>query len=87
MMAAYRIAAEAVANAARHSGTDQAWVHIGCDDDRLEIRVRDGGRAGGDWVPGVGLSSIRERAAEVGGTLQVSTGSGGSTVRAVLPLR
>ncbi len=84
-VAAYRIATEAVTNAARHSGTDRAWVRIGRDADLLQVCVRDAGTAGETWVPGVGLASMRERAAEVGGTLQVSTDRSGSTVRAVLP--
>jgi two-component system NarL family sensor kinase len=47
--------------------------------------VRDSGSAVGTWVPGVGLSSMRERAAEVGGTLQVTTSPQGALVRALLP--
>jgi signal transduction histidine kinase len=38
------------------------------------------------WVPGVGISSIRERASEVGGWLQMSNDKEGSLVRAVLPI-
>ncbi len=76
----------AVINSARHSGTDQAWIHIQPDDGCLEVTVRDSGIAGGTWVPGVGLSSMRERAAEVGGELQVTTDDEGSFVRAQLPL-
>lgn len=87
-VAAYRIATEAVSNAARHSGTDRAWVHLDLDldGDVLEVQVRDAGCVEGDWVPGVGLSSMRERAAEVGGTLQVINGAKGTTVHAELPL-
>jgi signal transduction histidine kinase len=85
-VAAYRIATEAVSNAARHSGTDRAWVRLDLDGDVLEIQVRDAGCVEGDWVPGVGLSSMRERAAEVGGTLQVTMGANGTTVHAELPV-
>lgn len=84
-VAAFRIANEAVLNAARHSGADQAWVHIHHEDDTLEVSVRDPGSGTSVWQPGVGLSSMRERAAEVGGTLKVTTGPEGSHVRALLP--
>ena len=84
-VAAFRIATEAVLNSARHSGTDQAWVRIQHEDDCLEVSVRDLGSAAHTWHPGVGLSSMRERAAEVGGTVQVATGPEGSHVMALLP--
>ena len=85
-VAAFRIAAEAVMNSARHSGTDRAWVLLQREDDCLQVKVRDAGTTGGAWVQGVGLSSMRERAAELGGTLQVSSNGDGSTVNALLPL-
>lgn len=84
--AAYRIATEALANAARHSGSDAADLQIDVDAGRLSVAVRDGGRNGRAWSPGVGISSMRERAAEVGGTLTVSGGDQGFAVHALLPL-
>ena len=54
--AAYRIATEALTNAARHSGSDDAALRIGMDAGRLSVTVRDGGRNGQPWTPGVGLS-------------------------------
>ena len=84
--AAYRIATEALTNAARHSGSDVADLVIDVAGGRLSVIVRDGGRNGRPWTPGVGLSSMRERAAEVGGTLQVSHRDSGSCVEALLPI-
>ena len=76
--AAFRIATEAAMNSARHSGTDQAWVQIQHRDGCLEVSIRDNGSTVDSWVPGVGLSSMRERAAEVGGKIQVTTNQEGS---------
>jgi two-component system NarL family sensor kinase len=84
--AAYRIATEALTNAARHSGADSATVRIGFDDGRLSVAVRDPGTNGHPWTPGVGLASMRERAAEVGGTVTVTGSEQGFLVQALLPL-
>lgn len=85
-VAAYRIAVEGVSNAARHSGADLARVRLDVADGALLVEVVDGGAGTGAWRPGVGLSSMRERAAEVGGTLEYGAVPGGGRVRAVLPL-
>ena len=85
-VAAFRIATEAVINSARHSGTGQAWVQIQSQNGCLEVSVRDTGSTTGSWIPGVGLSSMRERAAEVGGQIQINTNPEGSLVRALLPI-
>ena len=85
-VAAFRIATEAVMNSARHSGSDQAYVHIQHHDGHLEVSIHDPGTSIGSWRPGVGLSSMQERAAEVGGAIQMSTDKEGSHVRALFPL-
>ena len=85
-VAAYRITVEALTNSARHSGSDEAAARLAVRDDELVIEVRDRGRANGAWKPGVGLASMRERAAELGGTLATDHSAEGSTIRAVLPL-
>ncbi len=86
-VAAYRIATEAVTNAARHSGTDQARLELEHDGGHLVVTVRDFGTSPHAWAPGVGVSSMRERSSEVGGTIELTNGQSGSTVRARLPLR
>jgi two-component system NarL family sensor kinase len=87
-VAAYRIAAEAVNNAQRHSGASTCVVTLHREGDALYVEVRDDG-TGVDpgSVTGIGLSSMRERAEELGGTWSVeSTQGGGTTVVAVLPV-
>jgi signal transduction histidine kinase len=85
-VAAFRIAVEAVNNSSRHSGAGEVFLHISQVDDQLEVIVRDAGTSTGPWVPGVGLNSMRERAAEIGGTVEVTSNGSGSLVRALLPL-
>ena len=84
--AAYRIVLEALTNAARHSGADSAQVLIEVEAGCLAVTVRDAGVSHGEWTPGVGFASMRERALELGGTLTVDRGEEGAWVRAVLPL-
>jgi two-component system, NarL family, sensor kinase len=85
-VAAYRIATEALANVARHSTSPSAAVQIDARDGELHVEVTDSGTSD-DWRPGVGLSSMRERALELGGTLSAGPGPHGGRVTAVLPLR
>jgi two-component system, NarL family, sensor kinase len=88
-VAAYRIITEALTNAARHSGASRIQVRLECvGDGRLCLEVKDnGGASGSPWKPGVGLISIRERAAELGGACQAGPDpAGGGSVVASLPL-
>ncbi|WP_299924736.1 sensor histidine kinase [uncultured Nocardioides sp.] len=87
-VAAYRIVVEAVTNAQRHSGADRCVVRLSRDAGDLRIEVSDTGSGlAADRRPGVGLSSMRERAEELGGTFEVDDRPGGGTVvRVGLPL-
>jgi signal transduction histidine kinase len=85
--AAYRIVVEAMRNAVRHSGATHCTVSIQVGEDAVELSVRDDGDGlRPDRTPGVGLRSMRERAADVGGALLVrSPPEGGTLVSATLP--
>ncbi|WP_052590309.1 sensor histidine kinase [Luteipulveratus mongoliensis] len=85
-VAAYRIVVEGLRNVARHSGSDRAGVLLVCLDGHLTIEIRDHGPDASPWTAGVGLASMRERAAEVGGQLTATPTPDGGLVRAVLPL-
>lgn len=85
--AAYRIALEALTNAARHADARTCTVSIR-HNGVLELEVLDDGRGfPPERVPGVGLRSMHERAAELGGTFAIGPGpAGGTLVRARLPV-
>ncbi len=86
-VAAYRIVTEALTNVARHSSSPSASVRLQQVADGLHLEVVDHGSHTGAWRPGVGLASMRERAAELGGALEAGPGpSGGGHVSALLPL-
>jgi signal transduction histidine kinase len=86
--AAYRIISEALANAVRHAAGSVCRVRVQRESSVLRLEVVDDGVGLGDVVQaGVGLRSMRERAAEVGGVCTVAPGPGGGTaVRADLPV-
>jgi len=87
-VAAYRIASEALANVARHARATHCTVALESADGSLTVTVTDdGGGISPDAPAGVGLVSLRERAAELGGRCTVSCPEGGGTVvQAVLPV-
>lgn len=102
-VAAYRIASEAITNAIRHSAATTCWVRLwltasAAPDSRplsaalaggaLHVAVTDDGRGvSRERRAGVGLSSMRERAEELGGEFQIQSGpDGGTRVYACLPL-
>jgi signal transduction histidine kinase len=88
-VAAYRVAGEAVTNAARHSRAARCDVSLCTSEHELHVEVRDDGVGiPADALSGVGLVSLRERVAELGGRAEVvCPPEGGTTVRAALPLR
>jgi signal transduction histidine kinase len=84
-VAAYRIVTEALTNVTRHARATSVRVSIAVDS-AVDLSILDDGRSGGIWSPGVGLTSIRERAAELGGTCTAGPTPAGGHVLAVLPL-
>jgi NarL family two-component system sensor histidine kinase LiaS len=85
-----RIVAEAAANAVRHAEARQLWVQVALQASELVLEVSDDG-IGFDPAQareGMGLASMRERAAQLpGGRLDLKSGAGGTTlvVRTRLP--
>ena len=84
-VAAYRIVSEALTNVARHASGTTATVTMRVEPVGLALEVADDGDPGGPWPAGVGTASMRERAAELGGTLATGPTESGGRVSAVLP--
>ena len=87
-LALYRIATEALTNVVRHSNARRCQVRARRGADEVVLEVSDDGQGLNDpSVPGVGLRSMNERAAELGGRVALhDNSSGGLTVRVNLPL-
>jgi PAS domain S-box-containing protein len=84
-----RLLREALVNSRRHSDARRVEVVLSNSRDKARVEVADDGR-GFDPASirtGIGLSSMRERASEIGGALAVESGSGqGTRVKAEFPL-
>ena len=83
-LAVLRIAQEALHNALRHSGADRITVRVEDYDDHLLVSVADDGSGFEPDRPDVrskhlGLTSMEERARELGGRLDVRSASGSGT--------
>ncbi|MFH8615395.1 sensor histidine kinase [Streptomyces sp. NPDC017979] len=78
--AAYFVVAEALTNAAKHSGSPGATVRLARTPRGLTVLVRDEGRGGADERGGSGLVGIRRRVAALDGTVDVASPAGGPTV-------
>ncbi len=73
-------------NAVRHARASRCEVRLSAENG-LTVEVVDDGHGIGEPAPGIGLSSMRARALEVGGQIAVETrAEGGTRVVARLPL-
>lgn len=86
--AVFRVAQEALHNALRHSGASEISVTLSRTRRRVVLEVADDGTGFDPTLApgGLGLASMRERAAAVGGVLRVSSAPGtGTLVRLAVP--
>ncbi|NUO58465.1 MAG: sensor histidine kinase [Hamadaea sp.] len=77
---AYFVAAEALANVAKHSGATQAAVEVTVRNGRLTVVVTDDGVGAADPGGGSGLTGLADRVDAIGGTTLLSSPPGGPTV-------
>jgi signal transduction histidine kinase len=83
---AYFSVAEALTNAARHSGARSVDVDVRRAGAMLAVRVQDDGAGGAEEGAGSGLAGIRRRAEAHDGTFRVTSPVGGpTTVEVLLP--
>jgi signal transduction histidine kinase len=93
-LALFRVLQESLTNVHRHAKATSVEIEVVCTDDDVILNVRDDGkgisrkvldgfRAG--EAGGIGLAGMRERLAELGGTLHVESGPSGTLICATLP--
>ena len=84
-VAVYRTATEAVTNVVRHGRAQRCTVSLTETAADVVLRVNDDGPVSDTWYAGVGLTAMRERAVELGGTFLASSGPEGFHVQATYP--
>jgi two-component system, NarL family, sensor kinase len=89
--ALFRVAQEGLSNALRHSGTPEVHVQLRQDSTHVILRISDKGR--GIAPPdrqhkhlGVGIQGMKERLAQLGGQLNITSSSNGTVVTATVPM-
>ena len=86
-LALFRILQESLTNIHRHSGSRCAHVGLKFIEGAVVLQIKDTGKGIQNSPCGVGLRSMQERAKELGGKVELSSGPQGTTVRATLPYR
>jgi signal transduction histidine kinase len=82
-----RIVSESVANVRRHAHASTCRVSLRRHDGNLHVEIIDDGHGIATGAqPGIGLTSIADRAAELGGRSQVCSNTNGTVVRVWLPI-
>lgn len=94
--ALFRVTQECLLNIQRHSKSSKAWIRIGADSKQVILEIRDegigmnppgSGTAEVDRAKlGVGLEGISARMQQLGGRLEITSGSWGTSVKTILPL-
>jgi signal transduction histidine kinase len=86
-VAAYFVASEALANAAKHSDASRIDVSLAQRDGSLVLSVRDDGVGGVDPACGTGIVGLTDRVEALGGSIRVDSRPGkGTKITAELPL-
>jgi signal transduction histidine kinase len=84
--AAYFVASEALANAAKHSHANEVRLVASYEEGNVVLEVADDGIGGAGSAGGSGLRGLADRVEAIGGRLTVSSPPGrGTTVRAEIP--
>ncbi|MFZ0522333.1 MAG: sensor histidine kinase [Candidatus Acidiferrales bacterium] len=94
--ALFRVTQECLLNIQRHSKSSKAWIRIGADSKQVILEIRDEGIGmnppGSETAEvdraklGVGLEGISARMQQLGGRLEITSGSWGTSVKTILPL-
>lgn len=81
----YRVAQEALTNAARHAEAERVEVSLRHTDGSVVLAVTDNGHGGGIAGEGAGIRGMRERALLIGATLDITSAASGTQVRLTVP--
>jgi two-component system CheB/CheR fusion protein len=93
-IALFRVIQESLNNVHRHSSAKKATIELRRNADHITLQINDNGKglppgmltgAGRTKAFGVGILGMKERLAQLGGSLEVTSGKKGTVIRAVVP--
>ena len=94
-MALFRIIQESLNNIRKHADAKNARIELKDDTDKVSLQISDDGKgmpeevlasASEEKAPfGVGILGMKERLSQLGGTLQISSGKKGTTIKVEVP--
>src|SRR5215469_2511968 len=93
--AIFRVVQECLTNIHRHSGSAVARIRVRKRDGHCEVEIEDKGKGipqrkleelASAGTPGVGIRGMQERIRQLGGTMEISSGSSGTLVTVRLPV-
>jgi len=95
-IALFRVLQEGLTNVHRHSASMRVEIRVTLDDRQVQMEIQDFGQGisprvlrqllDGAARTSVGIAGMRERARELGGSLQIDSGTQGTLLKLVLPL-
>jgi signal transduction histidine kinase len=86
-VSAYYVVAEALTNAAKHSGASEVSVEVEVAGDVLHVAARDDGAGGAGLARGTGLAGLKDRVEALGGRIFLDSRPGaGTSLKAEFPL-
>ncbi|HEV2396753.1 MAG TPA: sensor histidine kinase [Candidatus Sulfotelmatobacter sp.] len=93
--AIFRVVQESLTNIHRHSGSSVAKIRLRQRENQVQVEIEDKGKGiptsklqemASAGTPGVGIRGMQERIRQLGGTLEINSGSAGTLVRVLLPI-
>jgi len=82
----YHIIQESLMNSFRHGKATNVWISLTKGKDEIILRIRDNGLGASQFNEDIGLSGMRERVDQLGGTLHARPAVGGFEVSATISL-
>ncbi len=80
-----RLVQESLTNAFRHGNAGTVVVNLWKTENSLQVAIHDDGAGSPNFVPGIGITGMRERLASVGGELTIRDGGRGFGILAEIP--
>ena len=82
----FRIIQEGMVNAFRHGNATEIHVSLWVEDNRFIVSVRDNGRGSSEIVEGIGVATMKEQLAAIGGSIAFDASPAGFAISASVPI-